>query len=58
LEYWSIHIAVDDHHSSETLQAILPFMNSDSNKQRVLDVSLKTVELEIYFWDEMSKYIS
>jgi pyrroloquinoline-quinone synthase len=58
LEYWSIHIEVDDHHSSDTLKAILPFMNTDSNKQQVLDVSRKTVELEIYFWDEMNRYVA
>ncbi len=57
LSFWSIHIEVDDHHYSDMLKSIEPLLVTDSDKKRVEQISLKTIELEIFFWDEMNKYI-
>jgi len=57
LEYWEIHIEIDDHHSSETLNVIKPYLTSEQNKRSVFNNSFKTIELELMFWDELNKWI-
>lgn len=57
LDFWSVHIDLDDHHYHDMLKSIEPLLITDLDERRVEEISLKTIELELFYWDEMNKYI-
>ena len=51
LEFWSVHITLDEEHYSEMVGAIAPWINSLENKYLVKTGAKKAIDLEILFWD-------
>jgi len=51
LEFWSVHITLDDHHYSDMLTSIIPWLNNAENKELFREGAERAVDLEILFWD-------
>lgn len=57
LEFWSVHITLDEHHYEDMLSSILPWLNSDKNIQDFKDGAERAVDLEILFWDGLEDHL-
>lgn len=51
LEFWAVHISMDEEHYSEMLEAIAPWATTLENKFLIKSGAKKAVDLEILFWD-------
>ena len=51
VEFWAVHISLDEHHYSEILEAIAPWVTSIENKFLIKTGAKKAIDLEILFWD-------
>ena len=51
LEFWSVHITLDDHHYADMLTSIIPWLNTEENKELFREGAERAVDLEILFWD-------
>ena len=49
--FWTAHIALDENHYSEMLEAIAPWANNLENKFLIKSGAKKAIDLEILFWD-------
>jgi pyrroloquinoline quinone (PQQ) biosynthesis protein C len=58
LEFWSIHIDLDEDHYSDMASALAPWIHSDTNKKLIQQGAQRAVELEISFWDGLQKALS
>jgi pyrroloquinoline-quinone synthase len=51
LEFWSVHISLDEEHYSEMIGSLIPWANSLENKYLIKTGAKKAIDLEILFWD-------
>ena len=51
IEFWTVHISLDEDHYSEMLEAIAPWVNTVENKHRVKAGAKRAIDLELLFWD-------
>ncbi|MEM1323355.1 MAG: iron-containing redox enzyme family protein [Bacteroidota bacterium] len=51
IEFWTVHISLDEDHYSEMVEAIVPWANSLENRYLVKTGAKKAIDLEILFWD-------
>ena len=51
VKFWAVHISLDEHHYSEMLEAIAPWVTSLENKFLIKTGAKKAIDLEILFWD-------
>ncbi len=51
IEFWTIHIALDEHHYSDMVDAISLWVESTENKEMIRKGALKALALEYIFWE-------
>ncbi len=51
IEFWTVHISLDETHYSEMVGAIAPWSNTLENKFLIKSGAKKAIDLEILFWD-------
>lgn len=51
LEFWTVHIDGDDDHYSDIVMSLVPYLNTEENRNFVREGAIKAIELEILFWD-------
>jgi len=57
LQFWIVHISLDEDHYSEMLEVIEPWCTSAENRHRVKVGAKKAIDLEILFWDGLEDAI-
>ena len=57
LEFWIVHISLDEDHYSDMLEAIKPWCNTSSNRHKVKVGAKKAIDLEILFWDGLEEEV-
>ena len=51
IEFWTVHISLDEHHYSDMVDAIKGWTTTDENKERIRKGALKALALEHIFWE-------
>ena len=51
IEFWTVHISLDETHYSEMLEALEPWTHSLENRYMIKSGAKKAIDLEILFWD-------
>ena len=51
IEFWTVHISLDETHYSEMVGAIAPWTDKLENRYLVKSGAKKAIDLEILFWD-------
>ncbi len=51
IEFWTVHISLDEDHYSEMVEAIVPWANTLENRYLIKTGAKKAIDLEILFWD-------
>ncbi len=51
IEFWTVHITLDETHYSEMIGAIAPWSDTLENKYMIKAGAKKAIDLEILFWD-------
>jgi pyrroloquinoline-quinone synthase len=57
LEFWTVHISLDDHHYSEMCDAIRPWLTTDEARGWVRHGAKRAIDLEILFWDGLEEHL-
>jgi len=57
LEFWSVHITLDDHHYDDMLISIRPWLNTEENIQLMKEGAERAIDLEILFWDGLEDFL-
>lgn len=57
LEFWSVHITLDEHHYEDMLSSIVPWLNNEKNIQDFKEGAERAVDLEILFWDGLEDHL-
>ena len=51
IEFWLVHISLDEDHYSEMLEALEPWAKTLENRYLIKTGAKKAIDLEILFWD-------
>ena len=51
IEFWTVHIKLDEEHYSEMVEAMIPWTDSLENRHLIKTGAKKAIDLEILFWD-------
>lgn len=51
IEFWTVHISLDEGHYSEMIESIEPWANTLENRYLIKTGAKKAIDLEILFWD-------
>ena len=51
IEFWLVHISLDEDHYSEMVDCLRPWANTLENKYLIKTGAKKAIDLEILFWD-------
>ncbi len=51
LEFWVVHISLDEDHYEDMLEVIRPWCTTAENRHKVKVGAKKAIDLEILFWD-------
>ena len=51
IEFWTVHISLDEHHYSDMVDAIKVWANTDENRQLIRKGAHKALALEYIFWE-------
>ena len=57
LEFWSVHITLDDHHYEDMMASIVPWLNNETNVALLKAGAERAVDLEILFWDGLEDHL-
>ncbi|MCO6462350.1 MAG: iron-containing redox enzyme family protein [Saprospiraceae bacterium] len=57
LEFWSVHITLDDHHYSDMLSSIRPWIRDEDDARLLKEGAERAIDLEILFWDGLEDHI-
>lgn len=57
LEFWWVHISLDDHHYDDMLTSIVPWLRDDKSSELVKEGAERAVDLEILFWDGLEDHL-
>ncbi len=57
LEFWSVHITLDDHHYEDMLTSIVPWLDVPENVTLFKEGAERAVDLEILFWDGLEDHL-
>jgi pyrroloquinoline-quinone synthase len=55
IEFWTVHIALDEDHYSEMLESIAPWADTVENKHRLKAGAKRAIDLELLFWDGLEE---
>lgn len=58
LEFWEVHIDVDEDHAAECIQAISACCHTEKDVERVLEGAMFAIEAERAFWDGINGLLS
>jgi hypothetical protein len=51
LEFWSVHIDMDEGHYAGMVSSLVPWATSEENRRLIAEGAHRAVDLEILFWD-------
>jgi len=51
IEFWTVHISLDEHHYSDMIDAIRPWAKTEEHQQLIRKGALKALALEYIFWE-------
>lgn len=51
VNFWTVHISLDEDHYSEMIDAVRPWANNLENKYLIKSGAKKAIDLEVLFWD-------
>lgn len=51
LEFWTVHISLDEDHYSEMIDCLRPWANTIENRYLIKTGAKKAIDLEVLFWD-------
>jgi len=51
IEFWTVHISLDEHHYSDMLQSLAPWTNSVENRYLIKAGAKQAIDLELLFWE-------
>lgn len=57
IEFWTVHIKLDEEHYSEMVRAMLPWTDSLENRHLIKTGAKKAIDLEILFWDGLLDHL-
>jgi pyrroloquinoline quinone (PQQ) biosynthesis protein C len=57
LEFWSIHVGLDDEHYGEMMDILIPLLSHGSYQKMLQRGAARAVELEIMFWDGLEEHL-
>jgi pyrroloquinoline-quinone synthase len=57
LEFWTVHISLDDHHYSDMCTAIEPWLKTEESREWVRHGAKRAIDLELLFWDGLEDHL-
>ncbi len=57
LEFWSIHITLDDHHYEDMVDAVRIWLDTEENINLFKEGAERAVDLEILFWNGLEEHL-
>ena len=57
IEFWTVHISLDETHYSEMVDILVPYIDSEENRQLVKEGAEAAIELELSFWDGLEQFL-
>lgn len=57
IEFWTVHMEIDEHHYSDMVEAIRPWTNKLEYRHLIKTGAKKAIDLEILFWDGLYDYL-
>lgn len=57
LEFWSVHITLDDQHYSDMCQSLEPWLEDEESMGWVRIGAQRAIELELLFWDGLESHL-
>ena len=57
LEFWSIHISLDDHHYSDMLNAVKTWLDSEETIDLFREGAERAIDLELLFWNGLEEHL-
>ena len=51
VEFWTVHISLDEHHYSDMIDSVRKWADTDENKELIRKGALKALALEHIFWE-------
>ncbi len=51
IEFWTVHISLDEHHYSDMIDAIKKWVTDEKSEERIRKGALKALALEYIFWE-------
>lgn len=55
VRFWAVHIDMDEGHYGGMVSSLIPWADSEENRQRITNGARRAVELEILFWDGLQQ---
>ena len=57
IEFWTVHISLDEEHYSSMVEAIRPWTRSLESRHLIKTGAKKAIDLEILFWDGLEDHL-
>ena len=57
LEFWTVHISLDEHHYSDMVDALEPWSHSPEERYLIKSGARKALDLELLFWDGLEAHL-
>jgi len=57
LEFWFVHISLDDHHYDDMLNSIVPWIKDEASFMLVKEGAERAIDLEFLFWEGIEDYL-
>lgn len=57
IEFWTVHISLDEAHYSEMIDILVPYADSKENRDLIREGAETAIELELSFWDGLEQFL-
>ena len=58
IEFWTVHISLDEAHYSEMVDILVPYIDTEENRRLVKEGAEAAIELELSFWDGLEHFLT
>ncbi|MFK7904750.1 MAG: TenA family transcriptional regulator [Chitinophagales bacterium] len=58
IEFWTVHISLDEAHYSEMVDILVPYIDTEENRRLVKEGAEAAIELELSFWDGLEHFLA
>lgn len=57
LDFWTVHISLDEHHYSDMIGAIRPWANNEAHRSLIRAGAKRALDLEFLFWEGLEDFL-